>query len=143
MNKSRILSTFRVEFRRKGASYRQERTALRWIQKFLDTFTIDHSSQIRHWQCDFFISELKKEDYTFDDLLQARSALRFMMKRVLSRTAVDDTATHDSSGVIRITAQVIKSISATYNCKVLLQPLIMTRVFVTIKGGAAMIVCIF
>jgi len=104
MNKSRILSTFRVEFRRKGASYRQERAALRWIQKFLDTFTIDHSSQIRHWQCDFFISELKKEDYTFDDLLQARSALRFMMKRVLSRIAVDDTATHDSSGVIRITA---------------------------------------
>jgi len=104
MNKSRILSTFRVEFRRKGASYRQERTATRWIQKFLDHFTIDHSSQIRHWQCDYFISELKKEDHTFDDLLQARSALRFMMKRVLSRTAGDETAIHDSSGVIRITA---------------------------------------
>jgi len=104
MNKSLILSTFRVEFRRNGASYKQERTALRWIQRFLNTFTIDHSSQIRHWQCDFFISELKKENHSFDELLQARSALRFMMKRVLSRTAGDDTAADDSSGVIRITA---------------------------------------
>src|SRR6056297_3979004 len=104
MNRSRIISTFRVEFRRKGASYRHERTAIRWVEKFLNRFTIDHSSQIRFWHCDFSISELKKEDHSFDDLLQARTALRFMMKRVLNRTAVDDTATHDLSGVIRITA---------------------------------------
>jgi len=104
MNRSRIISTFRVEFRRKGASYRHERTAIRWVEKFLNRFTIDHSSQIRFWHCDFFISELKKEDHTFDDLLQARSALRFMMKRVLSRTAGDEAAAHESSGVIRITA---------------------------------------
>lgn len=104
MNRSRIISTFRVEFRRKGASYKQERTATRWVQKFLDHFTIDHSSQIHHWQCDFFISELKKENHTFDDLLQARSALRFMMKQVLSRTAGDETVAQDFSGVIRITA---------------------------------------
>lgn len=104
MNTSRILSTFRVEFRRKGASYSQERTAIRWIQKFLDHFTIDHSSQIRHWQCDFFISELKKEEHPFDDLLQARSALNFLMKRVINRAENEDIELAESYKVFRFTA---------------------------------------
>jgi hypothetical protein len=104
MNKSKIVSTFRVEFRRKGASYRQERSALRWVQKFLDQFAIDHSSQVRHWQTDYFISELKKQDHSYDDLLQAQSALRFLLKRILNRTESDEIATNDSSGIIRITA---------------------------------------
>jgi len=104
MNKSLILSTFRTEFRRKGASYKQERTALRWVRKFLDEFTIDHSSQIRHWQTDVFIAELKKGDYAYDDLLQAQSALRFMMKRILNRSDSDEMLTNDVSEVIRITA---------------------------------------
>lgn len=104
MNRSLILSTFRTEFRRKGASYKQERSAIRWIQKFLDQFTIDHCSQIRHWQTEYFISELKKQDHSYDDLLQAQSALRFLMKRILNRTESDEIATNDSSGFIRITA---------------------------------------
>jgi hypothetical protein len=104
MKRARILSTFRTEFRRKGATYQQEVSALRWIRKFLDEFTIDHSSQIRHWQTDFFMSELKKRDHSYDDLLQARSALHFLMKKILTRTASDEMSTPDSSGVIRITA---------------------------------------
>lgn len=104
MKRSRILSTFRTEFRRKGATYQQEVSALRWVRKFLDEFTIDHSSQIRHWQTDFYISELKKREHTYDDLLQAQSALRFMMKRILNRSDSDDMLDNDVSEVIRITA---------------------------------------
>ena len=104
MNKSLILSTFRTEFRRTGASYKQERTALRWVRKFLDEFTIDHSSQIRHWQTEFYISELKKRDHTYNDLLQAQSALHFMMKRILNRSDSDEMLNNDVSKVIRITA---------------------------------------
>lgn len=104
MNRSLILSSFRTEFRRKGASYKQERTAIRWIQKFLDQFSIDHSSQIRHWHSDVFVAELKKGDHAYDDLLQAQSALRFLMKRILHRSESDEMATNDTSGFIRITA---------------------------------------
>lgn len=104
MKRSRILSTFRTEFRRKGATYQQEVSSLRWVRKFLDEFTIDHSSQIRHWQTEFYLSELKKRDYTYDDLLQARSALRFMMKQILNRSDSDEMLTNDVSEVIRITA---------------------------------------
>ncbi len=104
MKRSLILSTFRTEFRRNGATYQQEKSSLRWVRKFLDEFTVDHSSQIRHWQTDFFISELKKQNYSYDDLLQAQSALHFLMKRVLHRSENDEMATNDSSGFIRITA---------------------------------------
>ncbi|WP_340102684.1 hypothetical protein [Rhodohalobacter sp. 8-1] len=104
MKRSLILSTFRTEFRRKGATYQQETSALRWVRKFLDEFTVDHSSQIRHWQTDYFISELKKRDHSYDDLLQAQSALQFLMKRILNRSESDEMATNDSSGFIRITA---------------------------------------
>lgn len=106
MNRSRLVSTFRVEFRRKGASYRQERMALRWVQKFLDEFAIDHSSQVRHWQCDYFLSNLKKDESSFDDLLQAKSAIRFLMKQVLKRSGREESefAGHSPADVIRITA---------------------------------------
>ena len=104
MNRSRIISTFRVEFRRKGASYKQERTATRWVQKFLDYSTIDHSSQIRHWQCDYFVSELRKCDHSYDDLLQAQSALQFLLKRILHLSYRDEMESNDASGIIRITA---------------------------------------
>lgn len=104
MKRSLILSTFRTEFRRKGSSYQLEISALRWVRKFLDEYTVDHSSQIRHWQIEYFISKLKKQDHSYDDLLQAQSALHFLMKRILNRTESDEIATNDSSGFIRITA---------------------------------------
>lgn len=104
MKKSRILSNYRIEFRRKHASYQTEVSTLRWVRKFLDEFSIDHSSQIRHWQIDYFISELKKRECSYDELLQAKSALRFLMDKVLRRTeTVDVPSDEEIPGVFRVT----------------------------------------
>jgi hypothetical protein len=86
MKKSRILSSFRIEYRRNKAPYQSEVSALRWIKKFFENFSIDDSSQIRLWQIEYFLSELKKSDYKYDDLRQARHALRFLLKNVLQRS---------------------------------------------------------
>jgi site-specific recombinase XerC len=93
MKKSLILSNFRIEFRRNNASYKEEKNALRWIQQFMNEFAFIHSSQMRSWHLDFFISNLKKEGATYDELLQARSALRFLYQKIL-RQPVDQNVTH-------------------------------------------------
>jgi len=82
MRKSRILSSFRTEYRRARASYQSEIAALRWVQRFLNDFSIDHSSQIRQWQFDYFISKQKKT-HSYVDVLQAKAALQFLFSRVL------------------------------------------------------------
>lgn len=105
MRKSRILSNFRIEYRRDHAPYQKEVSALRWVRKFLDELSIDDSSQIRSWQIEFFLSELKKGDYTFNDLLQAKSALHILMNRVLNRNRSSSTPSDgENPGVFRITA---------------------------------------
>lgn len=105
MKRSHILSRFRTEFRRKGATYQQEVSSLRWIRKFMDELSIDHSSQIRSWQTEYFMSELKKKEYTYDELLQAKSALRFLMDKILVRTHTDEPVYNDEApGFFRFTA---------------------------------------
>ena len=86
MKKSRILSSFRIEYRRNKAPYQSEVSALRWIKKYFENFSIDDSSQIRLWQIEYFLAELKKSDYMYDDLHQARHALRFLVDKVLKRS---------------------------------------------------------
>lgn len=107
MKKSLILSTYRTEFRRKNASYRTEVKTLRWVRLFLDELSIIHSSQIRRWQVDYFLSEQKRKGSSYDELLQAKSALHFLFK-VLIRSGFDETAEKDQlqsePGSFRITA---------------------------------------
>lgn len=86
MKKSRILSSFRIEYRRKKAPYQSEVSALRWLKKFFENFSIDDSSQIRLWQIEYFLSDLKKANCRYDDLRQARHALRFLVDNVLKST---------------------------------------------------------
>jgi len=105
MRKSRILSNFRIEYRKNLAAYQKEISALRWIRKFLEELSIDDSSQIREWQIDFFLSELKKGDYSYNDFLQAKSALHILMDRVLSRNRSSELPSDsDAPGVFKITA---------------------------------------
>lgn len=108
MKKSLILSRYRTEFRRKKASYRTEVKTLRWVRLFLDELSIIHSSQIRRWQIDYFLSEQKKRGSSYDELLQAKSALRFLFDKVLIRSGIDETAEEDQlqsePGSFRITA---------------------------------------
>lgn len=104
MRQSRILSNYRLEFRRSGLAYKNEASAMRWVRKFLNEFSIDHSSQIRQWQVDYYISELKKQDFSYDELLQAKSSLRFLMDRVLNREELSLQASdHEVPGVFRVT----------------------------------------
>jgi len=85
MNKSRMLSTFRTEYRRRMVPYHAEVSALRWVRKFLDEFSIVHSSQIQYWQIEYYIAELKRKGHSFAGCLQAKSSLQFLMKNVLKR----------------------------------------------------------
>jgi len=105
MNRSQILSNYRTEFRRNSATYRSEVTALRWVNRFLEHFSVEDSSQIRQWQVEFFISELGSEASTFEELLQARSALRFLIINVLHRSAQSNSDyQEDTPGVFKFTA---------------------------------------
>jgi len=89
MKTSLILSSYRTEFRRKDASYRSEVKTLRWVRLFLDELSINHSSQIRRWQVDYFLSEQKKRGISYDEQLQAKSALQFLFK-VLIRSGFEE-----------------------------------------------------
>jgi len=103
MKKSRILSSFKIEYRRKKASYQSEVSALRWIKKFFENFSIDDSSQIRAWQIEYFLNNLKKTDYRYDDLRQARHALRFLMDTVLNRPFSPDVfMDNDMPGIFSV-----------------------------------------
>lgn len=104
MIKSRILSSFRIEYRRNKASYQTEVSALRWVRKFLDEFSISHSSQIRLWQIEYFLTQLQSAGCNYDDQLQAKSALLFLMDRVLNRCSKKILhSDEDSPGVFKIT----------------------------------------
>lgn len=99
MRKTRILSSFRTEYRRTQASYQSEIAALRWVRRFLNEFSIDHSSQIRPWQMDYFISNQKKS-HTYVEVLQAKSALQFLLNRVLHQHFNPDFDAENDSSVI-------------------------------------------
>ena len=107
MNRSLILSNFRAEFRRKNASYKKEAATLRWVRRFLDELSISHSSQIRLWHFDYFISNLKEEQVSFDELLLARSSIRFLFEKVLDHKPNANTQAeqfNQAPGSFRITA---------------------------------------
>lgn len=107
MDRSMIISKTRVEIRRKMNSFQKERAVISWIQQFFDEMSIDHSSQVRHWQQEAFLSKLKnKHGLSKEDLLQARSALLFMNSAVLgkSRYSTGSIDLDTEPGVFRITA---------------------------------------
>jgi hypothetical protein len=83
MDRSQILSNTRAEIRRRRSNYRTEAVVCQWIKRFLDESGIDHSGQLAAWQVDYFIASLKRnERYTAADILQARSALHFLLQNV-------------------------------------------------------------
>lgn len=109
MKRSLILSGLRTELRKKHADYNTEKLAQKWVNEFLDELSIVHSSQIRSWQKDFFLSGLQNKKISKEELLQAKSALLFLYDRVLNIKPTltntdykDDTSTEP--GVFRITA---------------------------------------
>src|SRR6056297_806669 len=107
MNRLLIISKTRVEVRRKKGGLQKERTVIGWLQKFFDDMSIDHSSQIRLWQKEAFISNLKNNpDCSREEVLQARSALLFMYSTILGMNGViSRSADLDSEpGVFKITA---------------------------------------
>jgi hypothetical protein len=107
MNRSLILSKLRIEVRRKKSGYPTERTMIRNVKKFLKSMSLTHSSQIREWHRDLYISRLKnKENMSDEELLQTRSSLLFLFERVLkpSNTFVQtDEDSEREPGVFRIT----------------------------------------
>lgn len=108
MKRSLIISNFRIETRRKSNPYRSEARSIRYVNRFLDELSIVHSSQIRPWQIEYFISQMIKEGADRDELLIARSALRFLFDRVLRLTenseANPSSEIDTAPGVMRITA---------------------------------------
>jgi hypothetical protein len=108
MNRSLILSNLRIEIRRKQAGYSTERTTLDWARKFLDEMSIAHSSQIRDWQKELFLNRLQNStDFSYEELLQAKSSLLFLFEKVLkpSNGFVQNSDEREAEpGVFRITA---------------------------------------
>lgn len=107
MDRSMIISKTRVEIRKKMAGLQKERSIIRWLQKFFDDMSIEHSSQIRLWQQQAFLSKLKSETgITREDLLHARSALLFLNLTIFGKGITDlDTPELDSEpGIFKITA---------------------------------------
>jgi hypothetical protein len=86
MNRNLILSKLRVELRRKQSDYLTEKLTLNWITQFMDELAISHSSQIRLWQKEYFISKLNSGNhYSKNEILQARSSLLFLFDKVLGK----------------------------------------------------------
>lgn len=108
MNRSLILSNLRIELRRKQAKFLAEKNSVNWIKAFFDEMSIAHSSQIRSWQKELFISRLRNNsDISREELLQAESALTFLYDRVLKQSNGFVKSTDDEAiepGVFRITA---------------------------------------
>jgi len=104
-----ILSNLRIELRRKQASYLSEKRAVSLVNDFLENMSIVHSSQIRTWQKEFFLSEMERNsDKTKDDFLQAKSALTFLFNIVLKKGRGINVTGHDDEndgdpGVFKIT----------------------------------------
>ena len=108
MKRSLILSRLRIEIRRKQAGYPTEKNMLHWVNLFLDEMAIVHSSQIRQWQKDLFLSKLQNRgSVSYEELLQAKSSLLFLYNRVLNHSngfAQKDDEMDTEPGVFRITA---------------------------------------
>lgn len=104
MNRSQILSNTRVEARRKDSGYRTEITMRQWIKMFLDELSITHSRHLMEWQVDYFISTLKRDErYSASEILQAKSALRFLFERVVNTEGDAENSDH-TEDLFRITA---------------------------------------
>ena len=109
MKKSLILSNLRIELRRKQAGYQTEKSTLKWVENFFDQMSIVNSSQIRRWQRDAFLSQLKKnENISYEDQLKARSSLMFLFDRVLKRnpgfsSGIRQNDADNEPGVFKIT----------------------------------------
>lgn len=109
MRRELILSNLRIELRRKQASYLSEKRAISLIADFLDKMSIIHSSQIRNWQREFFLSEMERnDDKSKEDLLQAKSALTFLYTIVLKKGRGIDLSDHRDEfetdpGILKIT----------------------------------------
>lgn len=96
MRRELILSNLRIELRRKQASYLSEKKAVSLVNDFLCRMSIVHSSQIRSWQKDYFLSEIERSsDITKDDFLQAKSALTFLFNIVLKKGRGIDVSGYD------------------------------------------------
>lgn len=108
MNRSLILSKLRIEVRRKGSNYPTERIMIRTARNFLENMSLSHSSQIRSWHRDLYLSRLKNDqNISEEELLQTKSSLIFLFERVLkpSNTFVQtDTNSDREPGIFRITA---------------------------------------
>lgn len=107
MNRSLILSRLRIEVRRKDSGYPKERTMIRIAKNFLENMSLSHSSQIREWHKDLYLSRLKNNKNTSDEeLLQTKSSLLFLFERVLkpSNSFVQaDEHSEREPGIFRIT----------------------------------------
>lgn len=107
MNRSLILSKLRIEIRRKESGYPTERTMIRNVQKFLESMSLSHSSQIRGWHRDLFLSRMRSDpDRSEEELLQMKSSLLFLFEKVLkpSHSFVQTEEGSDKDpGVFRIT----------------------------------------
>ena len=107
MNRLLIISRTRVEVRRKKGGLSKERVIISWLKKFFDDMSIDHSSQIRIWQKEAFLSKLKSSpDYSREEVLQASSALLFLYSTILGMNGVNSQISDLESepGVFKITA---------------------------------------
>ncbi|PKD44754.1 hypothetical protein CWD77_04620 [Rhodohalobacter barkolensis] len=109
MRRDLILSNLRIELRRKQANYVAEKSALKWVSKFLEEMSVVHSSQIRLWQRDYFLSSLESNvNRTKGEILQAKSALSFLFNVVLKKSkGIDLTSQSDENdvepGIMKIT----------------------------------------
>jgi len=105
MKKSLMLSNLRIELRRKQSSFSTERVMLNWVKKFFEEMSIVHSSQIRDWQKEMFLTNLhKNNEVSFEDLLQAKSSILFLFEKVLKQTELSKNVSEEEPGVFRITA---------------------------------------
>ncbi len=107
MDRSQIISKTRVEIRRKMTGLQKERCVIGWIEEFFNEMSINHSSQIRLWQRQAFISALQnKSNLSRDEILQARSAILFLYKNILGKNGpfLQNGGLDSEPGVFKITA---------------------------------------
>ncbi|MCC5914103.1 MAG: hypothetical protein JJU46_06980 [Balneolaceae bacterium] len=82
MNRAKMISAVRTELRRSGEGYIREKTAVRWIDRFLDDLLIDESGQIRPWQRDYFLRKVRYRNGIYGrDLLEAEEAIELLFKK--------------------------------------------------------------
>ncbi len=78
---------------------------MNWVKKFFEEMSIVHSSQIRDWQKEMFLTNLhKNNEVSFEDLLQAKSSILFLFEKVLKQTELSKNVSEEEPGVFRITA---------------------------------------